>query len=90
MAKPILCFDLDGPLVNERGEIHSRDVAVLRQADPPVTFIPGTGRLLPAVRKLFSRHGVFPDAPLPFSATAPAALISNAFDAPLPLVVMLA
>ncbi len=66
MSQPVICFDLDGPLVNERGEIHPRDVALLAQANPPAVFIPCTGRLRPAVHSLFARHGVSPNAPLPF------------------------
>lgn len=60
MDKPVICFDLDGTLVDEQGKIHPRDVALLRQPDPPAVFVPCTGRLLPSVRKLFSRHQAFP------------------------------
>lgn len=64
--KPVICFDLDGTLVDERGQIHPRDVEILARADPPAVFIPSTGRLLPSVRRLFARHGLYRDTPLPF------------------------
>ena len=64
--KPVICFDLDGTLVDEHSRIHPRDVEILSRPDPPAVFIPCTGRLLPSVRRLFARHGLFSDAPLPF------------------------
>lgn len=65
MPKPIICFDMDGTLVNERGEIHPADVEILSSLEPPALFIPSTGRLLPAVRRVLSRHHLFDDIPLP-------------------------
>ena len=66
MSQPVICFDLDGTLVNERGEIHPLDVAILARPDPPAVFVPCTGRLLPSVRRLFARHNLFLNGSLPF------------------------
>ena len=65
MSKSILCFDLDGTLVNEKGEIHPCDVAILSRPDSLALFIPCTGRLLPAVRRLFARHNLFSTSLIP-------------------------
>ena len=66
MDQPVICFDIDGTLVNERGEIHPRDVAILAQPNPPALFVPCTGRLRPALHNLFTRQGICPDGSLPF------------------------
>ena len=42
MAKPIICFDLDGTLVDEDGRIHPQDIEILR-TETRVHFIPATG-----------------------------------------------
>ncbi len=66
MEKPVICFDLDGTLVNERGEIHSQDLAILSLEPAPAVFIPCTGRLHQAVRRLFTRHNLYQDSLMPF------------------------
>ena len=66
MAKPVICFDIDGTLVNDLGEIHPQDIEILSQPEPPALFIPGTGRLLASVCRLFTRHGMFLDRKIPF------------------------
>ncbi|MCE1254074.1 MAG: Cof-type HAD-IIB family hydrolase [Anaerolineae bacterium] len=66
MEKPVLCFDLDGTLVNERGEIHPQDLLLLTQEPAPAVFIPCTGRLRHAVRGLFNRHNLYREHKLPF------------------------
>jgi HAD superfamily hydrolase (TIGR01484 family) len=66
MAKPVICFDIDGTLVNDRGEIHPQDIEILSQPEPPALFIPGTGRLLASVCRLFTRHSMFLDRKIPF------------------------
>jgi HAD superfamily hydrolase (TIGR01484 family) len=65
MTKPVVCFDFDGTLVNEHGDIHSRDIEILRSEDR-VIFVPGTGRPLHAVKHAFQRNGLFFDRPIPF------------------------
>jgi HAD superfamily hydrolase (TIGR01484 family) len=65
MSKSIMCFDLDGTLVNERGEIHPRDVEILSGPSSQTLFIPCSGRLLPAVRRLFARHNLFSTGLIP-------------------------
>jgi HAD superfamily hydrolase (TIGR01484 family) len=65
MSLPIVCFDLDGTLLDENGRIHPRDVAILA-AETAACLVPSTGRPLHAVRRLFARHGLFCDRPIPF------------------------
>lgn len=64
MAKPVLCFDFDGTLVDSEGVIHPRDVALLRQNEW-AHFLPATGRPLSAVRRAFARNGL-PWESIPF------------------------
>ncbi len=64
--KAIICFDLDGTLVNERGEIHARDIKLLNKPDLPVQIIAATGRSLESVRSTFHKNGLFLDRAIPF------------------------
>jgi HAD superfamily hydrolase (TIGR01484 family) len=66
MQLPIVCFDLDGTLVDAEGNIHPNDIALLELAEPPVCFIPATGRSLGSVRRTFARNGLFMNSALPF------------------------
>ena len=65
MTQTIICFDLDGTLLDSSGSIHPRDIEILRNP-APACLIPTTGRPLHAVKRLFARHGLFSGAPLPF------------------------
>lgn len=65
MAKPIICFDLDGTLVDEDGRIHPQDIEILR-TETRVHFIPATGRPLRAIRQAFERNGMFLNHRIPF------------------------
>jgi hypothetical protein len=66
MSNLIVCFDFDGTLVDDRGEIHPSDAEMLvAERQYPVTFIPTTGRPLHAVRRAFERNEIFVDRPIP-------------------------
>ncbi len=66
MPKPILCFDLDGTLVNNNGEIHPKDIQFLSAKQPPAFFIASTGRSLDSVRKIFNQNSLFKAQKIPF------------------------
>jgi HAD superfamily hydrolase (TIGR01484 family) len=66
MAKPVICFDFDGTLVDSQGHIHPRDVALLRE-NKRAHFVPATGRPLHAVRHAFIRNGIACDPAVPFA-----------------------
>ena len=66
MPLSILCFDLDGTLVNDQGEIHPDDVVLLDHPDADVLFIPATGRPLKAVKRTFRKAGLFKEKKIPF------------------------
>lgn len=69
MTVPIICFDLDGTLVDEHGRIHPADIGVLVNTKD-VLFIPCTGRPMDSVIAMFHSNGLFQDAPLPFPVVA--------------------
>jgi HAD superfamily hydrolase (TIGR01484 family) len=66
MSQPILCFDLDGTLVDAAGRIHPNDVKLLAAERPPALFIPCTGRPLDSVRRTFAQNGLFSAVNVPF------------------------
>jgi len=59
MVLPILCFDLDGTLLDPHGRIHPSDLDLLANPGTPALFIPATGRSLESVRRTFNRNGLF-------------------------------
>jgi HAD superfamily hydrolase (TIGR01484 family) len=67
--KPLLCFDVDGTLLDERDRIHPRDASILagigRGEDFPAWLIPATGRSLISVKRTFARLGLYAGLPLP-------------------------
>jgi HAD superfamily hydrolase (TIGR01484 family) len=63
--KPILCFDLDGTLLNEREEIHPADCRILAGEMKSALFIPATGRTLESIQRTFHRNGLFNDRKIP-------------------------
>ncbi len=65
MDLPIICFDMDGTLLDGRGRIHPNDVALLAAPEPCALFIPSTGRPASSVRCAFTRSGLFVDRPVP-------------------------
>lgn len=64
--RPIIVFDLDGTLINEQGEIHPNDIALLTMPDPPAIFVPATGRSLFALRRTFQASGIINGKPVPY------------------------
>jgi Cof subfamily protein (haloacid dehalogenase superfamily) len=64
--RPIIVFDLDGTLINEHGEIHPNDIALLTMPDPPALFVPATGRSLFALRRTFRATGIINGKPVPY------------------------
>lgn len=67
MTVPIICFDLDGTLVDEHGRIHPADIDVLVNTRNAV-FIPCTGRPMDSVVAMFHSNGLFQNMPMPFPA----------------------
>ncbi len=65
MTAPIICFDLDGTLLDEHQRIHPTDVEIL-QNTRDVLFIPCTGRPMHAVTLMFHENGMFQNTPIPF------------------------
>jgi HAD superfamily hydrolase (TIGR01484 family) len=64
MTDTVICLDVDGTLVDDRGRIHPRDVRIL-SADRRVTFVVATGRLLPSLRSTFEANDLFAGRPIP-------------------------
>jgi hydroxymethylpyrimidine pyrophosphatase-like HAD family hydrolase len=62
---PVLCFDLDGTLLDKEQRIHPADAAFL-QSSQRAWLVPTTRRPLHSVKRTFFRHRLFPSAPLPF------------------------
>lgn len=62
----MIVFDLDGTLVDDRGRIHPVDAALLGEANPPVIYVPATGRGIATVRGSFHHAGLFTGRPIPF------------------------
>ena len=60
----VICFDMDGTLLDGSGEIHPNDRKILK-SDRQYFFIPATGRSLEAVRRLFQRNELFRHGLLP-------------------------
>ncbi len=65
MPKKIICFDLDGTLINGQGMIHPSDVKILATYRDSL-LIPATGRSIGSVRQIFAKNGLFIGQQLPF------------------------
>ena len=55
----IVCFDMDGTLLDQDGSIHPNDAAILGSLQRPSLFIPCTGRPVQSLRRAFARNGLF-------------------------------
>ncbi len=64
MKRTIICFDIDGTLVDEHRAIHPNDLRLL-QNPGELMIIPTTGRLLHSVKSLFSREGLWHGQKIP-------------------------
>ena len=62
---PILCFDLDGTLLDSDDRIHPQDAELLSRANLPALLIPTTGRSLGSVRQTFVENSLFTGQKLP-------------------------
>jgi 5-amino-6-(5-phospho-D-ribitylamino)uracil phosphatase len=67
MTVPIICFDLDGTLLDKNGKIHPEDIEILKN-NKDVLFVPCTGRPLESVELMFHKNGLFLDGPMPFAS----------------------
>lgn len=66
MPQNVICFDIDGTLVDKHGTIHPADVAILKDGTDAL-FIAATGRPLQSLRSAFQRNGVLAAGqPIPF------------------------
>jgi Cof subfamily protein (haloacid dehalogenase superfamily) len=64
MKNPIICFDLDGTLLDEDERIHPNDFNLLKKG---VTgYVIATGRSLQSVKITLARNGLFANQPIPF------------------------
>jgi HAD superfamily hydrolase (TIGR01484 family) len=59
MPTKIICFDLDGTLVDDSGKIHPDDIVILKTMPKDVVFIPASGRSLDSVKRIFNKNGLF-------------------------------
>lgn len=67
-VRPLICFDVDGTLLDTRDRIHPRDAAILSGVSNgffPAWLVPATGRPLLSVKRMFARRGLFENLPLP-------------------------
>jgi Cof subfamily protein (haloacid dehalogenase superfamily) len=67
MTVPIICFDLDGTLLDRNGKIHPKDIEIFKSRRD-VMFIPCTGRPLDSVEHMFHDNGLFRNETTPFPA----------------------
>jgi Cof subfamily protein (haloacid dehalogenase superfamily) len=65
MTVPVICFDLDGTLLDKHERIHPTDIEILLNTHG-VQFIPCTGRSMDSVEEMFRENGLFQKEPLPF------------------------
>jgi Cof subfamily protein (haloacid dehalogenase superfamily) len=65
MTVSIVCFDLDGTLLDGHDQIHPKDLEILRTKQD-VIFVPCTGRPFSSVEAMFHRHGLFLNEAVPF------------------------
>ncbi len=67
MHLPIVCFDMDGTLLDEQGRVHPNDIALLAASEPRAVFIPTTGRPTDSVRCAFARSGLYLKRSIPLN-----------------------
>ena len=64
MYKAIICFDLDGTLLDERERIRKPDMEILEN-NRDYLFVPATGRSYESVKRLFHQNQLFVGQKLP-------------------------
>jgi len=62
--KAILCIDIDGTLINEKGQIHPHDIEILKNFPKAVQPILTTGRNIGSVKKIFRLNSLYKNNPL--------------------------
>ena len=65
MKQIVVCFDLDGTLVDQNGGIHPNDKTLLTAGSPSIMFIGCTGRSLESTRKTLRKNGIFLEEKIP-------------------------
>jgi len=67
MKKPIICFDLDGTLLDPQEIIHPKDREILANNHNDVIFLPCTGRPRDSVISMFHHNGLFLNSAAPYA-----------------------
>lgn len=70
MPDAVICFDVDGTLVDKEERIHPADIELLKRSNPDFLFVPCTGRSMESVISMFHINHLFTDTPLPFPVIA--------------------
>ena len=67
MKKPIICFDLDGTLLNKEEMIHPMDKEILLNNNDAVILFPCTGRPRDSVISMLHHNGLFLSENVPYA-----------------------
>jgi Cof subfamily protein (haloacid dehalogenase superfamily) len=62
----VICFDLDGTLLDHTEHIRPGDIKMLQNEPDGTLFIPASGRSLTSVQNIFHDHSLFQETSLPF------------------------
>ncbi len=62
----VICFDLDGTLLDQDERIRPNDLARLKEKQNGTLYIPASGRSLKSVKSIFYEHGIISNSPIPF------------------------
>lgn len=62
----VICFDLDGTLLDHSEHIRPGDIEMLQNEPEGTLFIPASGRSLASVQNIFHDHGLFKKTSLPY------------------------
>ncbi len=62
----IICFDLDGTLLDHEERIRPGDIEILKDQPEGTLLIPASGRSLASVQNIFNGHGLFRGTSLPY------------------------
>ncbi len=70
MPDAVICFDVDGTLVDKEERIHPSDFEILEINKSNFLFVPCTGRSMASVVSMFHMNHLFTESPLPFPVIA--------------------
>lgn len=62
----VICFDLDGTLLDQDERIRPNDLARLKEKQNGTLYIPASGRSLKSVKSIFYDHGIITNSTVPF------------------------